>query len=250
MKTSLKIATAAACCAMGLSRVAHADPTPPDVLWQTLATTAGDTYDLNFYLNNTIDGGSNSGLSVNWGGTVNTDDSITGGTTLTGAGNFGADPELPIVPGSDSGSGWVDYDFTVIAPTDGTVVSFSGYNIPSWIALDRVFAQDITDPTDHGPDIVANGSFEDPSDPYDGSVAWTVTPATVGSDWYVSGLDGEGGGENLVPPQEGSSAFYFGAVGPGTPAAPAPDQGAGLPIIAATLAAVLAFSQRRRLAVR
>lgn len=90
-----------------------------DSLSQTLATVAGQSYSVSFWLSN-VGGGTNA-FSASWGG-----------TSLIG----GAIPGLPLV--NSAAFGYTDYTFTETAPTSSTVIAFSGGSVPSYFYLDDV----------------------------------------------------------------------------------------------------------------
>jgi hypothetical protein len=83
-----------------------------DEISQNLATVAGDTYTVSFYLSNDADGSTANDFSVSFGGTTL--------FALVGAGSFG----------------WNEYTFTdVPATAASTALSFYGDNVPSWYSL-------------------------------------------------------------------------------------------------------------------
>lgn len=88
--------------------------TPPnmDSLSQTLTTTPGRSYTIDYWLEN-LDGPSN-GFLVQWGGTTL--------SQITDSGPFG----------------YTHYTFTSTTTSGSTLLSFSGYQVPSYFTLDDV----------------------------------------------------------------------------------------------------------------
>jgi hypothetical protein len=94
-----------------------------DIIFQSLPTITGATYDFNFWLDNEY---SQSGtyFTASWGGTT----------------------VLQINPtDSTATSGWTDFDFTEVA-TGPTTVSFAGRNYPSAAGLDDVSVTAVPEP--------------------------------------------------------------------------------------------------------
>ena len=93
-----------------------------DYISQTLATTAGQTYDLNFEFGS--DGATPNEFIVTWDG-----------TTLSDQVNIPAT------------GGFVDVDFTgLVASTNSTTLSFGGRNDPAYLALDNVSVTAVPEP--------------------------------------------------------------------------------------------------------
>jgi hypothetical protein len=122
-----------------------------DELSQVLATTVGQTYTLSFELAHTETDREND-FSVQFGGiTV---------FSLVNAAAFGYTLET----------------LTVTATSSSTTLAFFGREVPAWYDLDDVSV---------GP-LVLNPGFDLDSPPSETApVGWTLTPATVGSDFFV-----------------------------------------------------------------
>lgn len=150
-----------------------------DELSQVLATTAGQTYTLSFELAQTGNDGQND-FSVQFGGSTV--------FSLVNAIAFGYTLET----------------VTVTATSSSTTLAFFGRNVPSWYELD-----DVSVAVADGPNLVANPGFDIDTIPSE----WTLTPATVGSDFFV------GPGPEFGAYSDPNSA-NFGAIG--TPDVPEP----------------------------
>jgi hypothetical protein len=85
----------------------------PDSISQTLTTVPGQTYNLSYWLNHN-ESDSENDFQVSWGGTVL--------QNLSNTSTFG----------------WTNYTFAVTAASSTTVLTFSGYEVPAWYALDDV----------------------------------------------------------------------------------------------------------------
>jgi hypothetical protein len=84
-----------------------------DTLSQTLATTAGQSYTLSYWVSHDSTNAQNE-FQVSWNGTVIQD--------LVNASAFD----------------WTNYTFTVTATGPTTTLQFAGYEVPAWFGLDDV----------------------------------------------------------------------------------------------------------------
>ena len=96
-----------------------------DSIDQTLATTAGLTYDVNFFVNNKF---GNSAFQASWGGSQLLN--IT--TSTPGSGQFP--------------NGWINFDFQVTATSASTDLSFAGFSVGA-VGLDNVTVIPVPEPS-------------------------------------------------------------------------------------------------------
>jgi hypothetical protein len=189
MKTIAKLSTMGVLAGAMLAFGAPAGATDDDELSQTLATVAGQEYTLSFELAHDATDSENDFSA--W---------------------FGADEVLSLV--NSSAFGYTLYSYTVLATSASTTLAFYGREVPAWYDLDNVSV------TGLNTELVANGNFDANSPPLQTApVDWTLTPAAVGSDFFV----GTGPGYGAFSPPNSAN---FGAVGPYTgPVTAVPEPG-------------------------
>jgi hypothetical protein len=183
--SKLFVASAAALMISGLAAMGPAQASIfDDEISQDLATTAGDTYTITFELAHDSTNDQND-FSV-----------LFGGTTVYSLVNSAAFPYTLV-------------SVTGTATSSSTTLSFLGREVPAWYELD-----DVSVSLPNGANLVANPGFDLDSPPAGAApVNWTLTPAVVGSDFFV------GPGPDFGAFSEPNSA-NFGAVG--SPTVPEP----------------------------
>jgi hypothetical protein len=163
----------------------HASPFD-DELSQVLATTPGATYTLSFELAHDSTNNEND-FSVQFGG----------GTVFSLVNSAAFDYTLETL--------------TVTATSSSTTLAFFGREVPAWYELD-----DVSVALAGGLNLVANPGFDLDTPPGGTApVDWTLTPATVGSDFFV----GLGPGFGVVSDPNSAN---FGATGSPSPTVPEP----------------------------
>ena len=160
---------------VGLSAQAQF-PAAYDELSQTVATTAGDSYDISFW----VAAQPASYLRSYFGGSL--------GLELNNVGYFD----------------WTQYSYVAQATGNSMQLQFWGNNVPSWVGVANVSVTDAIG----GGNLVSNGNMSAvtggiPDD-------WILTLAAYGSD---TGLNIDQSAFGTIPGGDGANFWSFGAVG-------------------------------------